>query len=123
MPNIIIETSHPDLISKPANLLARINDRLWQSGEFGKPEDIKTRLYTPANALIGLATGTSHEFIYVHFYLMQGRDDMIKQALVKRIADAITEHINEFEKREADGSLQICVNPMELNDNYMKKSI
>ena len=34
MPNVIIEVSHDRLISQPDSLLARVNDTLWQSGNF-----------------------------------------------------------------------------------------
>lgn len=93
MPNIIIETSRPDLITKPESLLSRINSSLWSTGQFGKPEDIKARIFHPQHSLVGLSSENtmekSHEFVYVHFYLMPGRSDAIKKTLVDAIATAI----------------------------------
>ena len=54
MPNVIIEVSHDHLISQPANLLARVNDTLWQSGNFKLQSDIKSRIYYPNHVLVGL---------------------------------------------------------------------
>lgn len=123
MPNIIIETSREDLITKPDNLLARVNDTLWQSGQFGKPTDIKARIYTPNNCLIGLASGTNEVFIMVHFYLMPGRDDATIRKLSTAIATAIQEHFGEFEAVSSEDQLQICVNPTVLSQHYVKKIV
>ncbi len=56
MPNVIIEVSHDHLISQPDNLLARVNDTLWQSGSFKLQSDIKSRIYYPNHVLVGLMT-------------------------------------------------------------------
>ncbi len=131
MPNIIIETSRPDLITKPESLLSRINSSLWSTGQFGKPEDIKARIFHPQHSLVGLSSENtmekSHEFVYVHFYLMPGRSDAIKKTLVDAIATAIASHISEHENLyqagNMQGKLQICVNPIELSENYKKMVI
>lgn len=123
MPNIIIETSRDDLINKPDNLLARINDALWQSGHFAKKSDIKSRIYTPNHCLIGLASGGTDAFIFVHFYLMPGRSGEVIQTLCQTIADAIHQHLTEFESYQANDDLQICVNPIELSTHYVKQLV
>lgn len=122
MPHIIIETSQNLTLSQPDEMLADITQRLWESGEFGTPEQLKARLYSAPHSLIGTQQG-DETFIVVTFYLMKGRDDMIKQALVERIVKAITTHIQEHEKIDTKGKLQICVNPIELDDNYTKVAI
>lgn len=123
MPNVIIETSREDLITKPDQLLARINDSLWQSGQFAKPTDIKSRLYSPANFLIGLASGGGDDFIFVNFYLMPGRDAQTLQQLTQAIAAAITTHIETFEDKQNNRNLHIGVNPIELSPHYHKQAI
>lgn len=126
MPHVIIETSQNLNLTMPNELLADITQKLWESGEFGKPEDIKARLYPAPFSLIGTQQSNqqnSDTFIIVTFYLMKGRDDMVKQALVARIAKALTTHIQDHEKIDTQGKLQICVNPIELNDNYKKITI
>ena len=89
MPNVIIEVSHDHLISQPDNLLARVNDTLWQSGNFKLQSDIKSRIYYPNHALVGLTDSGDEAFVMAHFYLMPGRDDATIQSLAQRIADAI----------------------------------
>lgn len=119
MPNIIIETSRNELIPQVDTLLARINDTLWQSGHFAQSVDIKTRYYTADNCLIGLASGNTDDFIFVHFYLMAGRDSDTVKALCQSIVTAITSHLAAF-KSPTNGQLQICVNPMVLSPEYCK---
>lgn len=123
MPHIIIETSQNLTLSQPDELLADITQSLWQSGEFGTPEQLKARIYTAPHSLVGTEVGTTDAFILVTFYLMKGRDDLTKQALVERIIKAITIHIQEHEKIDTQGKLQICVNPIELSDTYQKVAI
>lgn len=122
MPHIIIETSQNLKLSQPAEILGDITQKLWESGEFGEPEQLKARLYPAPYSLIGTQQGDD-AFIAVTFYLMKGRDDMIKQALVERIVKAISTHITQHEKIDTQGKLQICVNSIELDDNYKKVTI
>lgn len=123
MPNIIIETSRPDLITQPERLLERINSSLFITFQFAKPEDIKSRILQPQHVLVGLPTDPNHAFIYVHFYLMKGRDNATKKMLVDTIIQAISNHLKEQENFNTQGKLQICVNPIELSDNYQKVAI
>lgn len=123
MPHIIIETSQNLKLSQPAEMLGDITQSLWESGEFGEPEQLKARLYPAGYSQVGTQAGTADSFIAVTFYLMKGRDDMIKQALVERIVKAISTHITQHEKIDTQGKLQICVNPIELDDNYKKVTI
>ncbi len=120
MPNIIIETSRDDLITKPDQLLARINEYLWQSGQFAHPTDIKSRIYSPSNAMIGLASESGNDFIFVRLYLMPGRDDTTLQRLVQTIADAIAAHIETFEDKTSFQQLHVGINPIVLSQNYLK---
>ena len=126
MPNVIIEVSHDHVISQPDNLLARVNDTLWQSGNFKLQSDIKSRIYYPNHVLVGL-TDSGNEayeaFVMAHFYLMPGRDDATIQSLAQRIADAIKAHLQEFESEVPVGSLQICVNSTTLSANYVKQYV
>lgn len=120
MPNIIIEVSDKTIVSQPERLLARINTALWQSGSFKQPSDIKSRLYFPKYLLIG-EDDTSDKFIMVHFYLMPGRDDNTIGALSRRIAEAITMYLQEYERHITEDKLQICVNPITLSNHYVKQ--
>ena len=123
MPNVIIEVSHNHIISQPGNLLARVNDALWQSGNFKLQSDIKSRIYYPNHVLVGLSDSGDEAFVMAHFYLMPGRDDATIQSLAQRIADAIKAHLQEFESEVPAGSLQICVNSTILSTNYVKQII
>ena len=123
MPNVIIEVSHDHLISQPDNLLARVNDTLWQSGNFKLQSDIKSRIYYPNHALVGLTDSGDEAFVMAHFYLMPGRDDATIQSLAQRIADAIKAHLQEFKSEVPAGNLQICVNSTTLSANYVKQYV
>ena len=123
MPNVIIEVSHNHIISQPGNLLARVNDALWQSGNFKLQSDIKSRIYYPNHVLVGLSDSGDEAFVMAHFYLMPGRDDATIQSLAQRIADAIKAHLQAFESQVPVGSLQICVNSTILSTNYVKQII
>lgn len=123
MPNVIIEVSHDNLIRQPDKLLTRINEGLWQSGNFKLQSDIKSRIYYPNNLLIGLTTSQDEAFIVVHFYLMPGRDNDTIKSLTQGIADAIKAHLQQFEQPLTANKLQICVNPINLNQNYVKQMV
>ena len=123
MPNVIIEVSHDHIISQPNNLLARVNDTLWQSGNFKLQSDIKSRIYYPNHVLVGLTDSRDEAFVMAHFYLMPGRDDATIQSLAQRIADAIKAHLQAFDSQVPVGSLQICVNSTILSTNYVKQII
>lgn len=101
MPNVIIEVSHDHLISQPDSLLARVNDTLWQSGNFKLQSDIKSRIYYPNHVLVGLTDSGDEAFIMAHFYLMPGRDDATIQSLAQRIADAIKAHCRCYQSASA----------------------
>lgn len=122
MPHIIIETSQNIVLNQPTALLKAVNQNLWQTGQFGKPDDIKSRIYTANHSLIGVEANDD-KFIAVHFYLMKGRDEPTKAVLVKAIFDAIKEHISDIEKIPTHQSLQITINAMELGDSYLKQVI
>lgn len=121
MPNLIIETSHASLISQPDELLHRINQSLWQSGCFTLIEDIKTRFFLPNSVLIGTEKLSDERFVFVHFYLMSGRDKATIDDLTQRISDSIQQYFVDVEKiSDFSGRLQICVNPMILGESYRK---
>lgn len=122
MPHIIIETSQNIVFTQPDELLKAVNQNLWQTGQFGKENDIKSRIYHANHSLVGLVP-SDEKFISVHFYLMKGRDDSIKALLVKAIYDAIHTHISQIEKIPPHQSLQITINAMELGDSYLKQLI
>lgn len=123
MPNLIIETSEPNLINEPDTLLAQLNETLWQSGQFQQPSDIKSRYYTPNHCLVGLATthdnSINSDFIFVQFYLMAGRDSATIQALCHRVVTVISDYLTAS-GHIANGQLQICVNPVVLSADYCK---
>lgn len=123
MPNLIIETSRPDLIKQPEQLLQRLNSSLFITFQFGKPEDIKSRIIHSQHVLVGLPTDPNHEFIYVHFYLMKGRDNATQKMLVDTISQAIANHVKDHENLDTQGKLQICVNPIELSEHYQKVTV
>lgn len=122
MPHIIIETSQNITLKQPEELLKAVNHNLWQTGQFGKETDIKSRLYTANHSLIGMTT-SDDSFIAVSFYLMKGRDDAIKSVLTTAILNAIEHHITHIEKIPTHQSLQITINAVELSDSYVKKVI
>ena len=121
MPHIIIEVSDDKLICHPEQLLASINQSLWQSNHFKQPTEIKTRLYTAAHALSGVAADDHQAFIMVHFYLLAGRDDATIRHLNQTIAQIIHQHMAVIESYHSKAKLQICVNSTELSNNYVKQ--
>lgn len=123
MPNIIIETSRTDIIPHPDRLLKNLNANLWQTAQFSKAEDIKSRIFYPNHVAIGLSADHSNDYIFVHFYLMPGRNPETQAMLVQCITDTISQHLKEHTSKPLTGKLQICVNPIELSEAYHKQII
>ena len=120
MPHLIIETSENLVLKQPTTLLQAINDNLWQSAQFDKPNAIKSRIYTAEQSLIGLQK-SNESFVVVHFYLMAGRDDTTKSALIERIFQSIRHHVKTVENIAQP--VQIFINATELSQNYFKQTI
>ncbi|WP_019518772.1 5-carboxymethyl-2-hydroxymuconate Delta-isomerase [Faucicola boevrei] len=122
MPHIIIETSQNIQLRQADTLLKKINENLWQTGEFDKSIAIKSRIYKSAHSLIGIQP-SEDSFIAVQFCLMSGRDEATKAKLVQQIFDSIVHHVKHVEQINTAEKLQVTINTTELSPQYFKQSI
>ena len=108
MPNVVLKWVTTILLVND-NLLARVNDTLWRSGVWFLQSDIKSRIYYPNHALVGLTDAEMKPLLW-RIFIMLGRDDATIQSLAQYIADTIKAHLQAIRKWVPVGSLQICVN-------------
>ena len=120
MPQIIIETSPNVQLAAPKQLLATLNQALFATGHFTPATALKARLYTPAQALVGIEPDDDAGFISVTMYLMPGRDDNVKNLLTQTILQSIEQHVREQETIATQRQLQITANLLDLAPSYQK---
>ena len=122
MPHLTIQATPNVTIAHEESLLKALNQALWDSGQFGKPTDIKARILPVNTFLVGIEDDEqAYGFIYAHLKLMSGRDshtrNELAQALVKTIEDELSV------EQSGRATLQICVEVEEISSVYHKKII
>ena len=122
MPHLTIQATANVSIDRPESLMKTLNKALWNSGHFGKPNDIKARILPIDSFLVGIEDDEQeYGFIYAHLKLMSGRDITVRNQLAEILVKTIEETIGADQSGRA--TLQICVEVEEISTIYHKKFI
>lgn len=122
MPHLTIQVTPNVMIAHEESFLKALNQALWDSGHFGKPNDIKARIVPIETFLVGVTDDEQRNgFVYAHLKIMSGRDEVIRHQLAELLTAAIEERLNAQQSGRAD--IQICVEVEELSAIYHKKML
>lgn len=120
MPHLTIQVTPNVIITHEASFLRALNQALWDSGHFGKPTDIKTRIIPIETFLVGIADDEQvNGFIYAHLKIMSGRDEVIRHQLAELLTAAIEKALDGEQSGRV--GVQICVEVEEISAIYHKK--
>ena len=122
MPHLTIQVTPNVIITHEESFLRALNQALWDSGHFGKPTDIKTRMIPIETFLVGVADDEQRSgFIYAHLKIMSGRDEVILHQLAELLTAAIEEALDGEQSGRVD--IQICVEVEEISAIYHKQML
>ena len=122
MPHLTIQVTPNVIITHEESFLRALNQALWESGHFGKPTDIKTRMIPIETFLVGVADDEQvNGFIYAHLKIMSGRDEVVRHQLAELLTAAIEEALDGEQSGRVD--IQICVEVEEISAIYHKKML
>lgn len=122
MPHVIVQASPNVTIKRPERLLKSLNSRLWASGQFKQPHDIKARILDVETFLVGIEDDEqSQGFILVQLRLMPGRSEAIKDTLAQSLLEGIQSELAKDTSNRV--SVQICVEVVELGASYHKQTL
>jgi len=120
MPHLTIQATSNVSINHKESLLKTLNKVLWDSGHFGKPTDIKTRMIPIDTFLVGVEDDErTNGFIYANLTIMTGRSLDIRNQLAELLITTIDTELSE--KQSEKFALQICVEVQDGNGVYHKK--
>lgn len=120
MPHLTVQATPNVSIPHAESLLKALNQVLWDSGNFGKPEDIKARMLPVTTFLVGVEDDEqAYGFVYVQLKLMAGRTIEVREALAQRLTDTIEHELAGAQSGRAQ--LQVCVEVNEISAVYQKK--
>lgn len=118
MPHLSLELSKELAVADEADLLLKLNATLFDSGQFAKSKDIKSRVYHASDSLIGLGADDGEHFVVAHLAIMAGRTDEIKADLVRRVMATLQDEIGKTHQ-----NVQYAVNLTELSAVYQKAMV
>ncbi|MGP9688593.1 5-carboxymethyl-2-hydroxymuconate Delta-isomerase [Psychrobacter sp. AOP22-C1-C5] len=122
MPHLTIQATPNVSIVHEESLLKSLNKALWDSGHFGAPAEIKTRLVPIEKFLVGIEDDEQADgFIYASLKIMTGRDLATRNQLAQLLVAAIEAELNP--KQSGRASLQVCVEVEEISAVYHKKML
>ena len=122
MPHLTIQVTPNVIITHEESFLRALNQALWESGHFGKPTDIKTRMIPIETFLVGVADDEQvNGFIYAHLKIMSGRDEVIRHQLAELLTAAIEKALDGEQSGRV--GVQICVEVEEISAIYHKKML
>ncbi len=122
MPHLTIQATPNVSIPHEESLLKSLNKALWDSGQFGQPTDIKSRILPIETFLVGVEDDEqANGFIYANLKLMSGRDIETQNQLAELLVATIEEKIADEQSGRA--ALQICVEVEEISAVYHKKML
>lgn len=120
MPHLTIQATPNVSIVHEESLLKSLNKALWDSGHFGAPAEIKTRLVPIEKFLVGIEDDEQADgFIYASLKIMTGRDLATRNQLAELLVAAIEAELNP--KQSGRAALQVCVEVEEISAVYHKK--
>ena len=122
MPHLTIQVTPNVIITHEESFLKALNQALWDSGHFGKPTDIKTRMIPIETFLVGVADDEQRSgFIYAQLKIMSGRDEVIRHQLAELLTATIEEALDGEQSGRVD--IQICVEVEEISTIYHKNML
>lgn len=122
MPHLTIQATPNVSIAHEESLLKAVNKALWETGHFGKPTDIKSRILPIDTFLVGVEDDEQeYGFIYAHLKLMTGRDMMARSQLAELLVATIEAALAEEQSGRA--ALQVCAEVEEISAAYKKKML
>jgi 5-carboxymethyl-2-hydroxymuconate isomerase len=122
MPHLTIQATPNVSIVHEESLLKSLNKALWDSGHFGAPAEIKTRLVPIEKFLVGIEDDEQADgFIYASLKIMTGRDLATRNQLAELLVAAIEAELNP--KQSGRAALQVCVEVEEISAVYHKKML
>lgn len=122
MPHLTIQATPNVSIVHEESLLKSLNKALWDSGHFGAPAEIKTRLVPIEKFLVGIEDDEQTDgFIYASLKIMTGRDLATRNQLAELLVAAIEAELNP--KQSGRAALQVCVEVEEISAVYHKKML
>ena len=122
MPNLTIQATPNVTIPHEESLLKSLNKVLWDSGHFGQPIDIKSRLLPIDTFLVGVEDDEqANGFIYANLKIMAGRSLDIRNQLAEQLVATIEAELIEHQSGRV--ALQICVEVEEVSAVYHKKML
>lgn len=122
MPHLTIQATPNVRISHEESLLKALNKALWDSGHFGTPAEIKTRIVPIETFLVGVEDDEqTNGFIYASLKIMTGRDLAIRNQLAELLVTTIQTELGP--KQSGRAELQVCVEVEEISAVYHKKML
>lgn len=122
MPHLTIQATPNVVIVHEESLLKVLNKALWDSGHFGTPAEIKTRIVPVEKFLVGIEDDEQADgFIYASLKIMTGRDLAIRNQLAQLLVAAIENELGP--KQSGRAALQVCVEVEEISAVYHKKML
>lgn len=122
MPHLTIQATPNVVIVHEESLLKVLNKALWDSGHFGAPAEIKTRIVPVEKFLVGIEDDEQADgFIYASLKIMTGRDLAIRNQLAQLLVAAIESELGP--KQSGRAALQVCVEVEEISAVYHKKML
>ena len=122
MPHLTLQVTPNVRIPHKESLLKSLNKALWDSGHFGKPTDIKTRIVPVETFLVGVEDDEqTNGFVSVHLKIMAGREAAIRHQLAELLVATIEQKLGAEQSGRA--SLQVCVEVEEISTVYHKKML
>lgn len=122
MPHLTIQATPNVRISHEESLLKALNKALWDSGHFGAPAEIKTRIIPIETFLVGVEDDEqTNGFIYASLKIMIGRDLATRNQLAELLVATIQTELGP--KQSGRAELQVCVEVEEISTVYHKKML
>lgn len=119
MPHLTIQATPNVTILHEESLLKSLNKALWDSGHFGKPAEIKSRIIPLDTFLVGVEDDEqTNGFIYVSLKIMTGRSLDIRNQLAAMLVTTLQTELSP--KQSGRAALQICVEVEEISAVYHK---
>ena len=119
MPHIIVQSSPNVIIPDTTQLLQQLTTTLWNTGHFGKPQDIKARMINVTDSFIGIDDDQSNEaFVYLQLRLMPGRSDDARRDMADQLLAQLQQQLSD--KQQEAMPIQYAVEVLELSQVYKK---
>ncbi|WP_230658794.1 5-carboxymethyl-2-hydroxymuconate Delta-isomerase [Psychrobacter sp. I-STPA10] len=127
MPHLTIQATANVVIEQPQSLLQTLNQALWDSGEFVQSAEIKSRIMTVNDFLVGIDVGDNEQtqgFVYTELKVMAGRNEETKQYMANLVMAGLQQYFSQQSSNIAHQvDVQLCVEVVEISSVYQKQSL